>query len=66
MLDDLINEEGNTVALNNLLNKEKKWLCKNCQSTQKGDDNILCYECQTFKPLTLSKNLLHNPLNATE
>lgn len=33
MLDDLINEEGSTVALNNLLNKEKKWLCKNCQST---------------------------------
>jgi hypothetical protein len=31
-----------------------------------SNESIFCEQCQLFKPLEMYRNLLHDPLNATE
>lgn len=31
-----------------------------------GNDEVFCERCQLFRPLEMYKNLLHNPMQATE
>lgn len=49
----------------NIIDKEKVWMCNNCNILH-GYDVVYCEKCQIFRPLEMYKNLLHNPMNVTD
>lgn len=58
-------EDHSKISFQDVLEKEKHWLCVGCSRKIKVAE-ISCDHCQMFRPLEMYKNLVHNPLAATE
>lgn len=60
MLDNLRFDDDTPIKFEHILEKDKYWLCINCNKKLNSDD-ILCDSCFVFRPLEMYKNILHNP-----
>mmetsp|Transcript_44454 Transcript_44454/g.32558 ORF Transcript_44454/g.32558 Transcript_44454/m.32558 type:complete len:174 (+) Transcript_44454:735-1256(+) len=65
LLDNLRFDDESPIKFEHILEKDKSWICVNC-SKKISIDEVICENCQTFKPLEMFKNLLHSPLQASE
>lgn len=65
MLDFLRFDDNTPIKFDHILDKEKFWLCISCNKKLSNED-ILCTSCNVFKPLEMYKNLVHQPMKATE
>ncbi|TNV82503.1 hypothetical protein FGO68_gene3499 [Halteria grandinella] len=57
--------EEDLTQLTDIIDKERFWLCISCNKSMTFD-SIFCESCQVFKPLEMYKNILTDPVNATD
>ena len=65
MLDNLRFDDGTPIKFEQILEKDKYWLCINCNKKIVSDE-IMCDSCAVFRPLEMYKNILHSPAEVTE
>ena len=65
MPDNLRFDDDRALRFEDILDKEKHWLCINC-SKRLLTTEIYCESCQLFRPLEMYKNILYNPMKATD
>eukprot|EP00347_Sterkiella_histriomuscorum_P005030 403358170 len=65
VLDNLRLDDESPMRFENIIDKEKVWICNNCNILH-SYDVVYCEKCQIFRPLEMYKNLLHNPMNITD
>jgi len=65
MLDFLRFDDNTPIKFDHILDKEKFWVCISC-SKKLSNDDIFCSTCNVFKPLEMFKNLIHQPMRATD
>jgi len=64
-LDYLRYEDHSVIQFQDVLEKERHWLCITCNRKIKTEE-VSCQACNMFRPLEMYPHLLHEPLKATE
>lgn len=65
MIDSLRFDSNDPLQFEHILEKDKYWICYVC-SKKISQESILCSLCQVFRPYEMYKNLVSNPMGATD